>query len=103
MRGEAADHLGQPFFPQEVVPEYPVADTAPVVKLAGVVVQPVHAHVVHDHAVRIHALQCRGARRVLLVQGEDLLVGGKPHALEFRKRLTARPPARAGGAGTVDG
>jgi hypothetical protein len=88
------------------VPEHPVANVIRVVKLAGRVVQPVHPDVVqqaagphqanvavqagarvqllgdpaHDQAVLVHEVERLRGRRVLLVQGEDCLVGGDPHA-----------------------
>ena len=88
------------------MPEHSMPDVIRVVKLSGLVVQPVHPDVVqeasgahqvsvqvstragvklcgdaaHDQAVRIDKVERFGRRRVLLVQGKDFPISRNPHA-----------------------
>ena len=81
-------------------------DVIRVVKLSGLVVQPVHPDIVqqapgprqvnvqvstragvqlrgdaaHDQAMRIYEIERFGRRRVLLVQGKDFPISRNPHA-----------------------
>jgi hypothetical protein len=107
MRGEPADRLGQPFLPQQLVPEQPVTYVVRVVELAGVVVQPVHPDIVQqaacsnqldvqagpgarmqllrdsadDQAVRVNEIERFWCGRVLLVQGTDFAIRRNPHGI----------------------